>query len=59
MTKHQFFPACPPFVNTVYDVDFRSKYGDHTIKLLCCLLAAASVHDVEVGVFPKFKTEER
>ena len=20
MTRHQFFPACPPFVNTVYDI---------------------------------------
>ena len=22
MTRHQFFPACPPFVNTVYRLDF-------------------------------------
>ena len=35
MTRHQFFPACPPFVNTVYfskmlrnkSFDFRAKFG--------------------------------
>ena len=25
MTRHQFFPACPPFVNTVYGVTRRKR----------------------------------
>ena len=27
MTRHQFFPACPPFVNTVYCVKVFSDEG--------------------------------
>ena len=34
MTRHQFFPACPPFVNTVYKGKISDNINYHWIELV-------------------------